>query len=154
IAGGYSATIDWGDNSATSDGTISADPSGGYDVGGSHTFTHSGFYTLTITVDDGNGALVGTAMTHASVVSLTPTVGLESHGPHVSTTVGREFTGVVATFTDSRTGAQAADFTATIDWGDGTTSDGTISVDANGGFHVTGTHTFTDTGVAIGDFPF
>jgi hypothetical protein len=154
IAGGYSATIDWGDNSATSDGTISADPSGGYDVGGSHTYANAGSFKVTITVDDGNGALVGTALTHASVVSPTPTVDLEAQGTHVSATVGQEFTGVVATFTDSRTGAQAADFTATIDWGDGISSTGTISVDANGGFDVTGTHTFTDTGAGIGGFPF
>src|SRR4029077_20172956 len=102
----------------------------------------TGSFTVTITVDDGNGALVGTALTHASVISPRATVDLEAHGTDVSATFGQAFTGVVATFTDSRDGAQAADFTATIDWGDGSSSAGTIAVDANGGFDVTGTHTF------------
>jgi hypothetical protein len=51
----------------------------------------------------------------------------------------------VATFTSSNTTAKAADFTATIDWGDGTTaSTGTIKADTNvkGRFDVTGGHTY------------
>jgi hypothetical protein len=154
IAAGYSATIDWGDNSTPSDGTLSADPNGGFDVGGSHTYTQAGDFKVTITVDDGNGSLVGTAITHASVVAPTPTVDLEAHGTEISATSGQAFTGVVATFTDSRSGAQVADFKATIDWGDGTTSDGTVGVDPNGGFDVTGTHTFTLTDANPGGFPF
>ena len=43
---------------------------------------------------------------------------------------GTEGTGIsgatVATFTDANPNAAASDFTATIDWGDGTTTSGTV----------------------------
>ena len=48
----------------------------------------------------------------------------------------------MATFTDADPGGIASDYTATIAWGDGTTSAGTIS----GHFTVTGTHTYASTG--------
>ena len=38
--------------------------------------------------------------------------------------------GTIATFTDPNPGVTSSDFTATIDWGDGTTSTGTVAYDA------------------------
>ncbi len=52
----------------------------------------------------------------------------------------------VATFTDANPSATIGDFTATITWGDGTTSTGTITEDKNGVFSVTGTHTYAEKG--------
>jgi hypothetical protein len=54
---------------------------------------------------------------------------------------------VVASFTDAA-GAQAkvADFTAAINWGDGTSSAGTLTQTAAGAFDVSGTHTYTTAG--------
>jgi hypothetical protein len=51
----------------------------------------------------------------------------------------------VATFTDSDISQTASAFTATINWGDGTTSAGTVS-GSNGSFAVTGGHTYADEG--------
>jgi IPT/TIG domain-containing protein len=48
----------------------------------------------------------------------------------------------VATFTDADPGGTASDYHATIHWGDGASSTGTIG----GHFTVTGTHTYTSTG--------
>jgi Bacterial Ig-like domain (group 1) len=49
----YTSTIDWGDASAVSSGTISGGPgSGPYTVSGSHTYTSTGFFTVTTTVTD------------------------------------------------------------------------------------------------------
>lgn len=59
---------------------------------------------------------------------------------------GQPFTGAVATFSDTDPAAQASDFTAVIDWGDGNRSPGTIVVNGNGGFNITGTNLFTATG--------
>ncbi len=56
---------------------------------------------------------------------------------------GIGFSGEVATFTDSNTSDAASDFTASIDWGDGVTSDGSVS-GSNGSFSVSGTHTYAD----------
>src|SRR5207244_12654639 len=51
----------------------------------------------------------------------------------------------VATFTDTYTGNIASDFTANIDWGDGTTTLGTVS-GASGSFTVNGSHTYASPG--------
>jgi len=63
----------------------------------------------------------------------------------ISTIEGSVFTGQVASFTDSDITQGPADFTATIDWGDGTTSAGTISV-PNVFPAVFGTHTYDEEG--------
>src|SRR5690242_4958309 len=50
----------------------------------------------------------------------------------------------VASFTDSNTGDNSENFTASIDWGDGTTTTGLV-VGSNGSFTVQGgPHTYTD----------
>src|SRR5690242_15416270 len=51
----------------------------------------------------------------------------------------------IASFTDSNLTDTASSFTATIDWGDGTVTAGTI-VGSNGNFTVEGGHTFADEG--------
>jgi phospholipase C len=64
---------------------------------------------------------------------------LRAEGVHALTT-GR-FKGTIATFSDSNRKASADDFTATIDWGDGRVSKGTI-VGRRGRFRVQGSHDF------------
>jgi hypothetical protein len=58
----------------------------------------------------------------------------------------QSFSGTIATFTDGDTSSTPADFTATIDWGDGSpTSIATVS-GGNGNYSVIGSHTYTGTG--------
>jgi hypothetical protein len=67
----------------------------------------------------------------------------------VTATEGQSFSGPVATFTDSDASDpndSAANDHATIDWGDGTTSVGTIAATGGGHFTVSGTHTYADEG--------
>jgi hypothetical protein len=52
----------------------------------------------------------------------------------------------VSTVTDSDLNANPAGFTATIGWGDGSTSSGTITAAGPGTFNVTGTHTYLAAG--------
>jgi hypothetical protein len=59
-----------------------------------------------------------------------------------SAVAGAPFAGVVASFTDGNPNAPAGDFTATILWGDGTTSTGAVAASAVGGFTVSGAHTY------------
>jgi hypothetical protein len=61
------------------------------------------------------------------------------------TTEGLPLTGTVATFTDSDAVLTASAFTASVSWGDGTTSAGTVTGSA-GNFTVTGTHTYAEDG--------
>ena len=51
---------------------------------------------------------------------------------------------VVARFANPNPADTAAAYTATISWGDGSTSAGTIAPDGKGGFVVTGSHTYAD----------
>lgn len=86
-------------------------------------------------------------------------------GININATAGTPFTAKVASFTDGNPNGQVSDFSVVIDWGDGTTSSGgvtpnmtqpddqvpleqiaTITPNINGGFDVTGTHTYTTTG--------
>lgn len=61
----------------------------------------------------------------------------------VTPTISVPFTGVVATFSDSDPNGNAKDFTATINWGDGHFSLGTLTKNAQGGFDVSGTNTYS-----------
>jgi hypothetical protein len=67
----------------------------------------------------------------------------------VHATAGQAFTGVAATFSDADPNANAKDFTANINWGDGHSSNGTIVADGHNGFNVMGTNTYA----AAGAFP-
>lgn len=58
---------------------------------------------------------------------------------------GQALTAIVATFTDANAFDPADLYTATIDWGDGTTSTGTVS-GSNGNFSVQAAHTYHEWG--------
>jgi hypothetical protein len=130
-----SATIDWGDGTPASPGTI-ADGS----VSGSHTYAEEGTNTITVAVDDLDGTFTftSTATVGDAALSATP----------ASFSVSRrtEFTETVATFTDANPTADVADFTATIDWGDGQATSGAISAEPGGGFAVEGSHSYKHKG--------
>jgi hypothetical protein len=63
--------------------------------------------------------------------------------------VNQPFNGVVGHLFDHDPTAQPGDFTATIDWGDGHSSAGTVVSVPGNGFDVSGSHTWT----AVGDVP-
>jgi hypothetical protein len=138
----FTATIDWGDG-VTSNGTLVTDPNGGFDITGSHTFGNAGSYPVTVTVSQ-NGTQVGSALTSASVATATTPASqtLTAQGLVFTASAGQAFTGTVATFTDSNPNASTSGVTATIDWGDGTTSTGPITAGSTGVYSVTGTHTY------------
>jgi hypothetical protein len=60
----------------------------------------------------------------------------------VSATEETAFSGAVATIRDTYRGDTAASISATIDWGDGTRSPGTLVSNGRVGFDVDGTHTY------------
>jgi hypothetical protein len=140
-AGDFTASIVWGDGT-TDTGTVSG--SGGtFLVSGSHSYADEGNFTVTVTLtDDSPGTASATATT---VATSTENDVLTGTGLTVTPTEAQQFSGAVATFSDSYLGNTTADFTATIDWGDGTSSAGTVSGTA-GAFTVSGTHTYADEG--------
>jgi hypothetical protein len=70
---------------------------------------------------------------------------LSARGVTFRANAGQAFSGKVATFTDRDTGNVAGDFSATINWGDGTTTAGVIT-DTRGTISVSRTHTYASSG--------
>ncbi len=157
----FSATVNWGDSSSntSSDGTgnvfVVANPSGGFDVYGLHTYTqivNPG--TFTVTVNDVGGASTSASATNFQV--LNPDQPLTAGALNVPsvTTEGQSISNqVLFHFTDADPNAQASDYLAAVSWGDGTfnnSSDGSNSVSVvanpNGGFDVVGSHTYSEGG--------
>jgi hypothetical protein len=68
---------------------------------------------------------------------------LGAAGLTLSATEGSTFAGTVATFTDANPAGVAADYSATIVWGDGITSQGTIAA-AGRSFAVAGSHVYAE----------
>lgn len=138
-AGDFSATIDWGDGTTTT-GTV-AGAGGAFTVTGSHTYAEEGTYTVKVTVtDDGGSTTSATGTAKVADAALSATCG-------TTTISSQSFSGAVATFTDANSGATAADFTATINWGDGATTAGTISGSGSGPYSVNGSHTYSSAGL-------
>ncbi len=60
---------------------------------------------------------------------------------------GTSFTAPVANFTDSIATQTSGDFAGTINWGDGSQSAGSITQNPDGSFEVSGTHTYSASGL-------
>jgi hypothetical protein len=83
-------------------------------------------------------AVIGTSALSAAgfiVTSAQPVTSVE----------GTQFSGMVGTFTDTNPNQPASNFTASINWGDGTTSAATIA-GGNGSFNISGNHIYADEG--------
>src|SRR6266571_2400197 len=137
LASGFTATIDWGDGTTTA-GVVSGSNGSFTVLATSNTYVDeaNALMTVTITRTADNAQIAPTGnVTVDEADALTP------HGTTISATAGQTFSGPVATFTDSFTGNVAGDFVATIDWGDGATTTGTVT-GSNGSFTVNGSHTY------------
>ncbi len=141
VVSDFTATINWGD-ATTSAGTVTGGGAA-YAVSGTHTYAGSGTFTVMVTLtDDAPGTATATVASTAHVAG----TGVNAFPATFAATEGTAFNGVVATFTDSRAGALVGDFTATINWGDATTTAGTVTANGGGVFSVSGTHTYADEG--------
>jgi uncharacterized protein (TIGR03118 family) len=147
-AASYIATIDWGDGSTTT-GSMATTGNGGYLVVGSHTYAAAGADDYQVTIRDASG----NSVTAAGVVQVTSAPLLAKALPVVSHGLSID-NASLATFVDAGGADPLANYSATIDWGDGTTSYGTISsaiaatdASAAGGlFTVAGSHAYGSTG--------
>ncbi|HUB25249.1 MAG TPA: hypothetical protein VL992_07445 [Tepidisphaeraceae bacterium] len=134
----YSATINWGDGSPATTGLISI-VNGQIAVSGSHTYDSDGTYHPTISLTDPLTSANATANVqvgspvYVAADPITPVQDVTFNGP-------------VATATDVFTNDTPSDVTASIDWGDGTTTTGTV-LGTNGGFIIDGQHQYTALGL-------
>ncbi|HWF35471.1 MAG TPA: hypothetical protein VG295_08855 [Solirubrobacteraceae bacterium] len=153
-AADYSATINWGDGNSDT-GTVVSDGSGAFNVlAPPHTYAEeaglpSYARTMSVVIKDAGGATItahppmttSDAALHAGPAVTNDT--LAGSGTPVLLWPGN-YTGVVANFTDDDPAGAVPDYGATIHWGDGTSSAGTMLSNGHGGFSVTGTHAYAN----------
>jgi hypothetical protein len=141
VAGDFSAAINWGDGTITS-GTVSGG-NGAFTVSGSHTYSGSqNSYNLTVTLTEDNPGTATATAANVFVVAVTEEqITAAANQPTPTTVEGTPFSGLLAVFNDSNSGRTASSFTASIDWGDGTTTSGVVS-GSSGVFNVTGSHSY------------
>lgn len=141
----YAASIDWGDGTPAATATITQ-PGGigtAFVVTASHTYAEEGTYTPKVTITDTDNPF--------NTATVRPTAAV-ADAALSSTTPGTIYTTnpvntVVASFADADPAGTVGDYTATIDWGDGTLP-GTRSVSGpdGGPFMVGGSHTYPSGG--------
>ena len=170
----FSAMINWGDGTGSSTGLIQPSGPNSYNILGTHIYSANGTHTINVALTDNGGT--GTTLISGVRINVTSTGPVSSTpSPIVSsanvtaaplTAMGATVRGIegnalvnpltgsapvlVATFMDTGTPALTG-YTATIDWGDGSTSTGTITPSTpftpNGVvYSITGSHTYAETG--------
>ena len=138
-AGDFTVAIDWGDGSS-SNGTVISDGGGNFHVVADHVWETYGTPTVFVDIQDAGGS--------ESIATTNVTVADANINPSAASPVfteGSSSQQTVATFADDNSFATAGQFTATIDWGDGDTTSGTVVAD-EGGFDVLGTHSYAHAG--------
>jgi len=135
----YSAVIDWNDGQVDPVTTVAIAPDTGFNnfvVNSAHTYTTAGLYHVKTTLHDGALTQVAYSWLQVPVVAsaVSATEGVAFNGRVGSVTVGNA--------SDVAGVPNVASTTATINWGDGTTSPGTVAKNGT----VTGGHTYTDEG--------
>jgi hypothetical protein len=148
-ASDYVATVTWGDGSNVEHVQVVANPSGGFDVKGSHTYLEEATgLTFTVMVQDTGGApAISSSMSFnvadagLTAVLLTP----PSNPVNVPNT-----NVVLLHFTDADPNGTVSDYVATVTWGDGSVetsmanpADVQVVANPTGGFDVKGSHTYT-----------
>src|SRR5262249_39757631 len=146
------ATIKWGDGSAdtTVQSVVDCDPppvancaSADFVVSvrdDPHTYARPGDYAVSFT----GPIFIGT--TKVDGIVMDDPRSINESLPALTPAVGAAVSGAVATFTDTNPLAQASEFTATINWGDGTTDPATITQPLGQPFQVLGNHVYAHVG--------
>ena len=146
-ASAFLATIQWGDGTPATIGTISG-ANGVFTIDASHLYLEEFPFdpvAVTITVSH-----VGTAVAGSAYVSFLVSEGDMLTGSPVSfdASPGVAFSGTVATFADQNVNVIVPEFSATIDWGDGSApTAGVVSAgESPGRMLVAGSHTYAAPG--------
>jgi hypothetical protein len=146
----YAVSINWGDGT-TSAGTVTQDSDGvSFDVSGSHNYASTGNMAVSYTVtknDDPSSTLTASetiSVTDPNAVQPQPTFSNLNAAQSYLTSTTSVISGTLATFTAT---ADPSTCSASIEWGDGTTSTGQIIQQPDGSYAITGSHDYGTTGV-------
>src|SRR5207302_286668 len=130
----------WGDGTGAQVGTITFNGSS-FNVNASHTYAEEGDYVVSVTITDHSATQTVSIPVHVLDAAFNSVTGMPWAG-----TPGISATQVIATFKDNDPNGTASDYSATISWGDGTTSPASFAANGSGGFNVSGTHAYAATG--------
>jgi hypothetical protein len=142
--------VNWGDGSTDTSGLTVTGSGGSYVVSGSHLYGEDGSYSFSVTVTDKSGntaTITGTATVADAALAGDSGSPDGTGGGYVMTGTEGSDSGLqtVATFTDPGGAEDIGDYSASINWGDGHTSAGTITYDSTTGlFTVQGSNTYAE----------
>ncbi len=133
------AQIDWGDGRDPQSLSITA-TGGGFLVTGQMLYLMAGTYsaTLQITDDRTGNSTVGMIQKSLAISS-----HLSMHVGIISPTSGQEFSGYIGFIDSQGSSLWSSAMTVSINWGDGTSSDGSVVDTGNGVFGIQGAHTYS-----------
>jgi hypothetical protein len=144
----YTATIQWGDGGSSTVTVPAGSIPNSFIVQASHAYLQDslsqpgGVYNVSVTVPTPNGVWSSTG----TVVVVRPT-GVGGGNEVVETPAGTLSNVSLGTFTEPDTSDPPAEFSATVNWGDGTPPDTTATVvGSNGVYQVLGSHTYSTAG--------
>jgi cyclophilin family peptidyl-prolyl cis-trans isomerase len=151
----FTASINWGDGTAASTGTITQDQDGTFRVRGTHKYAVVGKYKVVVSIQSNENFTSGTRGTLKRVVVNAQIADAAIVG-NKAVIVGKEdeaLSGVVVgTFTTNDTRDTTSDFVATVEWEGGVQKsslnpeDGVIVTGSAGTFTITGVYTYDTAG--------
>jgi hypothetical protein len=142
----YKAIIDWGDGTTPGAGRVTRNDDGSFSVLGDHEYKKDGSFTAAVSVI--GPRTTGQTSAKVEIAKAPQTLDFAGDGGRVRVVRETDFTEVLATLTDGNHNSSAADFDVTIDWGDGSFSDGVVKLVKAGAagepneFSVSGTHNY------------
>jgi uncharacterized repeat protein (TIGR03803 family) len=134
----FTASVNWGDSTLLSGSQVSIVKDGTqFKLVASHDYTHVGEFPVLVNISDPGGArlsLTGTANIAPSAIAIS--------GTDIVNTGGAVANEIVATFKDLGAASTAADYAATINWGDGSVSPGVVKSGPGSTFEIVGSHVY------------
>lgn len=143
----YSITVNWGPGEAPSSATIAKQvdsaPPGTctYDAQADHVYAQAGSFGYTVTIC--KGAACAAPVGATATIAEAPVAGKAAD---IQASATQAFAGQVAEIVDDNKLSQQGDFTASIDWGDGTPATPGQITGSGGRFQVGGSHTYATPG--------
>ena len=147
-ASSFTVSINWGDGNTTSGSVTQSGTL--FTVSGTHAFAvdsidnTGGVYDVVVTITGGSNILRSTVPVE---VTRPPEFMVVANLPTKSGTVLTNQ--VVALFVEPDETDDSTEFSGEINWGDGSSSAGTVNTVGNGLFQVSGSHTYTTAGTGL-----